>query len=87
MQYANCITFWSMKGRKSSVSRHLLKTFGCRKIFWMANNVNDKYFKNRYISHGVVGAIRIGFWYILFHRLTPNVCESFNLCSFMQTGF
>ena len=36
---------------------------------------------------GMVGAILIGFWYILFRRFPPNICESFNLCSFMQTDF
>ena len=39
------------------------------------------------VSVLVVGAILIGFWYILFRRLPPNISESFNLCSFMQTGF
>ena len=36
---------------------------------------------------GVAGAILIGIWYMLFRRLPPNNYESFNLCSFMQTGF
>ena len=35
----------------------------------------------------VVGAILICFWYILFCRFPPNICESFNLCSFVQAGF